>query len=74
MRRSEPTGARCLASSSTPSPISIWSFLSICAEVSAEAKLAKSAEPERCRWVHVRDLHGAALPSVMRKVLAHALE
>ena len=44
------------------------------AEVSAEAKLAKSAEPERCRWVHVRDLHSAALPSVMRKVLAHALE
>jgi A/G-specific adenine glycosylase len=44
------------------------------AEVSAEAKLAKSAEPERCRWVHIRDLHSAALPSVMRKVLAHALE
>jgi A/G-specific adenine glycosylase len=44
------------------------------AEVSAEAKLAKSAEPERCRWVHVSDLHEAALPSVMRKVLAHALE
>ena len=43
------------------------------AEVSAEAKLTKSAEPERCRWLHVRDLHGAALPSVMRKVLAHAL-
>ena len=44
------------------------------AEVSAEAKLTKSAEPERCRWLHVRDLHSAALPSVMRKVLAHALE
>jgi A/G-specific adenine glycosylase len=44
------------------------------AEVSAEAKLAKTAQPERCRWVHVRDLHEAALPSVMRKVLAHALE
>ena len=43
------------------------------AEVSAEAKLAKAAQPERCRWVHVRDLHEAALPSVMRKVLAHAL-
>jgi A/G-specific adenine glycosylase len=44
------------------------------AEVSAEAKLAKSAQPERCRWVHLRDIHSAALPSVMRKVLAHALE
>jgi A/G-specific adenine glycosylase len=44
------------------------------AEVSAEAKLAAAAHPERCRWVRVRDLHAAALPSVMRKVLAHALE
>jgi A/G-specific adenine glycosylase len=44
------------------------------AEVSAQAKLAKAARPERCRWVHVRDLHTAALPSLMRKVLAHALE
>jgi A/G-specific adenine glycosylase len=44
------------------------------AEVSAEAKLDTAAHPERCRWVHVRDLHGAALPSVMRKVLALALE
>jgi A/G-specific adenine glycosylase len=44
------------------------------AEVSAEAKLAAAAHPERCRWVHDRDLHAAALPSVMRKVLAHALE
>jgi A/G-specific adenine glycosylase len=44
------------------------------AEVGANAKLAKTAQPERCRWVHFRDLHAAALPSVMRKVLAHALE
>jgi A/G-specific adenine glycosylase len=44
------------------------------AEVSTEAKLAKTAQPERCCWVHLRDLHSAALPSVMRKVLAHALE
>jgi A/G-specific adenine glycosylase len=44
------------------------------AEVSAEAKLGNAAQPERCRWVPVRDLHSAALPSVMRKVLAHALE
>jgi A/G-specific adenine glycosylase len=44
------------------------------AEVSSDTRLAKGAAPERCRWVHVRDLHNAALPSVMRKVLAHALE
>jgi A/G-specific adenine glycosylase len=44
------------------------------AEVASDAKLTKAAQPERCRWVHVRDLHAAALPSVMRKVLAHALE
>ncbi|HML27513.1 MAG TPA: NUDIX domain-containing protein, partial [Hyphomicrobium sp.] len=31
------------------------------------------AEPERCRWVPRRDLHGQALPSVMRKVIAHGL-
>ena len=43
-------------------------------EAAAEAKLTKAAQPERCRWVNVRDLHEAALPSVMRKVLAHALE
>jgi A/G-specific adenine glycosylase len=44
------------------------------AEVSADPKLTKAAQPERCRWVHIRDLHSAALPSVMRKVLAHALQ
>jgi A/G-specific adenine glycosylase len=44
------------------------------AEVASDVKLAKTAEPERCRWVHVRDFHSSALPSVMRKVLAHALE
>jgi A/G-specific adenine glycosylase len=31
------------------------------------------AEPERCRWVHRRDLHGQALPSVMKKIIAHGL-
>jgi A/G-specific adenine glycosylase len=44
------------------------------AEVSAKATLAKAARPERCRWVHVHDLHEAALPSLMRKVIAHALQ
>lgn len=44
------------------------------AEVASDMKLARTAQPDRCRWVPVRELHAAALPSVMRKVLAHALE
>jgi A/G-specific adenine glycosylase len=31
------------------------------------------AEPDRCRWVHQHALRRAALPSVMQKVIAHAL-
>jgi A/G-specific adenine glycosylase len=42
--------------------------------VPTEACLTFWAEPERCRWVPRRDLQGAALPSVMRKVIAHALK
>jgi A/G-specific adenine glycosylase len=42
--------------------------------VPADATLTFWAEPERCRWVARRDLHAAALPSVMRKVIAHALQ
>jgi A/G-specific adenine glycosylase len=38
-----------------------------------EAPLSLWAQPERCRWVHRRDLDAVALPSVMRKVIAHAL-
>ena len=30
-------------------------------------------EPADCRWVARRDLHGEALPSIMMKVVAHAL-
>ena len=44
------------------------------ADVAQAAKLLKAAQPEACRWVLVRDLYRAALPSVMRKVLEHALE
>jgi A/G-specific adenine glycosylase len=44
------------------------------AEVARDAKLKRAAEPERCRWLKLRELHGAALPSVMRKVLLHALD
>ncbi|MEZ5873381.1 MAG: A/G-specific adenine glycosylase [Hyphomicrobiales bacterium] len=44
------------------------------AHVDGDAPLCKAAEPERCRWVHRRDLADAALPSLMRKVLAQAFE
>jgi A/G-specific adenine glycosylase len=42
--------------------------------VPADATLTFWAEPERCQWVARRDLHAAALPSVMRKVIGHALK
>ena len=43
------------------------------AVVPVDATLTFWAEPDRCRWVDRRDLDTAALPSVMRKVLAHGL-
>jgi A/G-specific adenine glycosylase len=42
--------------------------------VDVEASLTLWAAPDRCRWVKRRDLDRAALPSVMRKVIAHALK
>ena len=42
--------------------------------VPADATLTFWAEPERCRWVPRRELGSSALPSVMRKVLAHGLK
>ncbi|MGD9669135.1 MAG: A/G-specific adenine glycosylase [Hyphomicrobiaceae bacterium] len=42
--------------------------------VPVDAELTFWAEPERCRWIHRRDLQEAALPSVMHKVIAHALK
>lgn len=41
--------------------------------VPVDAAMTFWAEPANCRWVPRRDLHGEALPSVMRKVIAHAL-
>jgi A/G-specific adenine glycosylase len=38
------------------------------------ASLTFWAEPDRCVWIPRRDLHKAALPSVMRKIIAHALK
>jgi A/G-specific adenine glycosylase len=44
------------------------------AEVGSDVALTAAALPECCRWVKPRDFGAAALPSVMRKVLAHALD
>ncbi|MBS0243232.1 MAG: A/G-specific adenine glycosylase [Proteobacteria bacterium] len=44
------------------------------AVVPADAEVDLWAEPDRCRWTRRRDLAKAALPSLMRKVIAHALE
>jgi A/G-specific adenine glycosylase len=41
--------------------------------VPANVTLTFWADPQRCRWVHRRDLDRAALPSVMRKIIAHGL-
>jgi len=41
--------------------------------VPVETTLTFWAEPERCQWVARRKLAQAALPSVMRKIIAHAL-
>lgn len=43
------------------------------AEVGLDSEPKRAAHPERCRWLKPREFTGAALPSVMRKVLAHAL-
>ncbi|MBA2125811.1 A/G-specific adenine glycosylase [Hyphomicrobium methylovorum] len=39
--------------------------------VPADASFTLWAEQERCRWVARRDLHGQALPTVMKKIIAH---
>jgi A/G-specific adenine glycosylase len=44
------------------------------AVVSAESELTFWADAPRCRWVPRRALGAQALPSVMRKVIAHALK
>ncbi len=42
--------------------------------VPEDASLTFWAEHQRCRWVKRRDLHAQALPSVMRKIIAHGLK
>jgi A/G-specific adenine glycosylase len=41
--------------------------------VPADASLTFWADAQRCQWVARRDLDRAALPSVMRKIIAHGL-
>lgn len=43
------------------------------AVVPIETTLTFWADAPRCRWVPRRDLHEKALPSVMRKIIAHGL-
>jgi A/G-specific adenine glycosylase len=43
------------------------------AAVPTNAQLTLFANQDRCRWVRPQDLAGEALPSVMRKVIAHAI-
>jgi A/G-specific adenine glycosylase len=42
------------------------------ADAGIKPSLSRGASPERCLWIKPRDFHAAALPSVMKKVLAHA--
>jgi A/G-specific adenine glycosylase len=43
------------------------------AVVPLETPLTFWADPQRCRWVARRSLPTEALPSLMRKVVAHGL-
>jgi A/G-specific adenine glycosylase len=44
------------------------------ARVSPGVRLTRWADPARCQWIARRDLDGVALPSIMRKILAHAFQ
>ncbi|HEU4379004.1 MAG TPA: A/G-specific adenine glycosylase [Hyphomicrobiaceae bacterium] len=41
--------------------------------VASEAALTFWADPSRCSWIPRRDLNAQALPTVMRKIIAHGL-
>jgi A/G-specific adenine glycosylase len=41
--------------------------------VATESALTFWADPNRCTWVARRDLQAQALPTVMRKIIAHGL-
>jgi A/G-specific adenine glycosylase len=42
--------------------------------VPKDAALTFWSDPDRCRWLARSDLDGAALPSVMRKLIAHGMK
>ena len=71
--RCAATGGRCRASSPTPSRTSGWRCWSIAPSCRPNAALTFWADPQRCHWVARRDLDRAALPTVMRKIIAHGL-
>ena len=73
-RRSRPTGASCPAWSSTPSRIFISSFPSIARRSDRTRSRSARRSPSAAFGSSLAQLAGAALPSVMRKVLLHALE
>ena len=66
-RRSRRNGASCPAWSSTASRIFRCGRRSMSRSVPAKTKA-----PAGMRWVSLAELHGEALPNVMRKVVAHA--
>jgi A/G-specific adenine glycosylase len=42
--------------------------------VPTDTSLTFWSDPQHCRWVKRRDLHTQALPSVMKKIIAHTLK
>ncbi|MDA7947277.1 MAG: A/G-specific adenine glycosylase [Hyphomicrobiaceae bacterium] len=44
------------------------------ANVPSDAEVRSAAQPDSCMWVPREELRGQALPSVMRKVVTHALD
>ena len=72
-RRCGRSGGRCPAASAHTFTHFRLEMLVYRAIVPADATLTFWADPQRCQWVARRDLDRAALPSVMRKIIAHGL-
>ena len=72
-RRCAASGGRCPASLPTPSRTSGWRRWSIAPSCRPTPRSPSGPIPRRCQWVARRDLDRAALPSVMRKIIAHGL-
>ena len=73
-RRCAATGGRCRASSRHVFTHFKLELVVHVAIVPADVALTFWADSARCRWVPRRALAGQALPSVMRKIIAHALK